>query len=63
VTAGGFDTTKQVRQGTGMAYDYALAVEFGTTKEAAEPFFFSTFREHEDDIRQAIEDAVDEAMK
>src|SRR5689334_1005097 len=44
VTAGGDDTTKELRSGSGIEYDYALAAEFGTSKEEAEPFFFPTFR-------------------
>jgi HK97 gp10 family phage protein len=62
VTAGGDATTKEVRSGSGVAYDYALATEFGTSKEEAEPFFYPTYRERADDIRQAIEGAVDEAV-
>lgn len=48
--------------GDGVGYDYAIASEFGTTKEAAEPFFYNTYRAHAADIRQAIDDAVDEAV-
>jgi HK97 gp10 family phage protein len=62
VTAGGDDTIKELRQGAGVDYDYALATEYGTTKEAAEPFFYPTYHACEGDIRQAIEDAVDEAI-
>ena len=61
-TAGGDDTTKELRQGAGVDYDYALATEYGTTKEAAEPFFYPTYHAREGDICQAIEDAVDEAI-
>ena len=60
VTAGGDLTTK--RTVAAVEYDYALATEFGTTKEEAEPFFFPTYRERAADIRQAIEDAVGEAI-
>ncbi|QOG20464.1 HK97-gp10 family putative phage morphogenesis protein [Bradyrhizobium sp. SEMIA] len=62
VTAGGDDTTKDVRTGSGVGYDYALATEFGTSKEEAQPFFYSTYRQMRDEIRQAIEDAVEEAI-
>lgn len=51
-----------VGQGHGVSYDYALANEFGTVKEEAQPFFYNTYREHAADIRQAIDDAVDEAV-
>jgi HK97 gp10 family phage protein len=62
VTAGGDATTKELRTGSGVDYDYALAAEFGNSKEAAEPFFYSTYREHADEIRQVIDAAVDEAI-
>ena len=42
VMAGGAATTRQ--GGGGRPYDYARAVEFGTVKMPAEPFFFPTFR-------------------
>ena len=42
VMAGGATTTR--KGGGGKPYDYARAVEFGTVKMAAEPFFFPTFR-------------------
>lgn len=41
VLGGGRLTTKNTG---GQVYDYALATEFGTVKEAAEPFFYSTYR-------------------
>lgn len=62
VTAGGDTTTREVRSGSGVAYDYAMATEFGTTKEEAQPFFYPTYRAHADEIRQAIDDAVNEAV-
>lgn len=62
VTAGGDDTTKEIRAGSGVNYDYALATEFGTVNQAAEPFFYPTYRERQDDIRQNIEDAVAAAL-
>jgi HK97 gp10 family phage protein len=51
-----------VGQGSGVTYDYALASEFGTSKEEAQPFFYPTFRARQAGIRQAIDDAVDEAI-
>src|SRR6202000_3462005 len=44
VVAGGDLTTKEIRKGSGQPYDYALAVEFGTRQENAEPFFYNTVR-------------------
>jgi HK97 gp10 family phage protein len=42
VMAGGAATT--TTSGARQPYDYARAVEFGTVKMPAEPFFFPTFR-------------------
>lgn len=46
VQAGGQLTTKSENSSAGAEkpYDYARATEFGTVKEAAEPFFYSTYR-------------------
>lgn len=58
VKAGGPTTTKQVRAGSGQAFDYALAAEFGTSAHTNEgefagsrnpgarrqPFFFPSYR-------------------
>ncbi|MEN6535650.1 MAG: HK97-gp10 family putative phage morphogenesis protein [Bryobacteraceae bacterium] len=62
VTAGGDATTKEIRAGSGITYDYSRAVEFGTVNAPAEPFFFNTYREMAPEIRQNIEDAVQEAI-
>lgn len=62
VTAGGDLTTKEIRKGSGETYDYSRAVEFGGVNAPAQPFFFNTYREMAPDIRQAIDDAVDEAF-
>lgn len=64
VTAGGATTTSGIRGGSGSSveYDYANAVEFGTSKMAAEPFFYNTYRELAPEIRQNIEDAVADAI-
>ncbi len=62
VTAGGDATTKQVRAGSGISYDYARAVEFGSVKAPAEPFFFNTYRAMAPEIRQNIEDAIQKAL-
>lgn len=62
VTAGGDATTREVRAGSGVRYDYARAVEFGTVNAPAEPFFYNTYREMAPEIRQNIEDAVQEAI-
>lgn len=62
VTAGGDATTSQIRGGSSIPYDYANAVEFGTANVNAQPFFYSTYRAMAPEIRQNIEDAVQEAI-
>ena len=54
VKAGGRLTTRQVRKGSGVDYDYALANEFGTQKMNAQPFFWPTYRLMKKRIRSAI---------
>jgi len=44
VTAGGELTTRSVRRGASVTYDYALANEYGTRKMTAQPFFWPTYR-------------------
>jgi HK97 gp10 family phage protein len=62
VKAGGELTTKEVRSGSGVPYDYANATEFGTEKEAAEPFFYPTYRARRNGIRHEIESAVSDGV-
>lgn len=62
VTAGGDATTKEVRAGSGISYDYSRAVEFGSVNAPAEPFFFNTYRAMAPEIRQNIDDAVAKAI-
>lgn len=56
VAAGGELTTRD-------GYDYALAVEFGTEKMPAEPFFWPTYRHMREEITAAIERVVAREMK
>jgi hypothetical protein len=56
VVAGGEQTTAD-------GYDHALGFEFGTVKQPAQSFFWSTYRERATDARQRIEDAIGEALK
>lgn len=63
VTAGGQETRREVRKGSGAPYDYALAVEFGNSHASAEPFFWPTYRAREASIREAIGAAVEKALK
>jgi HK97 gp10 family phage protein len=50
-------------EGRGVSFDYALATEYGTSKENAQPFFYPTARELEPSIRENIEQAVSEALE
>ncbi len=61
VIAGGDATTKGDRGPDGVA-DYALFVEYGTQDAAAQPFFYSTYRERAAGIRQRIEAAIAEVL-
>jgi HK97 gp10 family phage protein len=62
VQAGGDLTTKEVREGSGVSYDYAEAFEFGTSRQPAQPFFYPTYHAMRDDMQQAITDAVNEVL-
>jgi HK97 gp10 family phage protein len=63
VEAGGPLTTKEVREGSGVSYDYAEAFEYGTSRQTARPFFWPTYEALKDTIEQNIQEAVDEALK
>jgi HK97 gp10 family phage protein len=63
VQAGGDLTTKEIREGSGVDYDYALAFEFGTSRQPARPFFWPTYQARKDDIQQAIDEAANEVLK
>jgi HK97 gp10 family phage protein len=54
VVAGGDLTTKTIRKGSGIPYDYVRAEEFGTSNERAIPFFYNTYRARKRGIRQRI---------
>jgi HK97 gp10 family phage protein len=63
VQAGGELTTKEVREGSGVAYDYAEAFEFGSSRQHARPFFWPTYREKREQIKQAIAAGVEKVLK
>lgn len=44
VRAGGDLTTREVRAGSGVDYDYSIAVEFGTSDTPEQPFFWPAYR-------------------
>ncbi len=61
VMVGGASTTRQ--GGGGKSYDYARAVEFGTVKMAAEPFFFPTFRLMRKTMRTSMRSKISKTIK
>jgi hypothetical protein len=62
VQAGGELTTKEIRGGSGVPYDYAVGFELGTSRQPARPFFYSTYNAMRDDMQDAINDAINEAL-
>lgn len=62
VQAGGQLTTTEVRDGSGVPFDRALAFEFGTSRQPARPFFWPTYRARKDDIQTAIDEAANEVL-
>ncbi|MET4721914.1 HK97 gp10 family phage protein [Bradyrhizobium japonicum] len=62
VVAGGETTSKEIRAGAGVDYDYALAIEYGTTERPAEPFFYTTARKLMPEIQENIEQAVADVL-
>ena len=62
VQAGGEATTKEVRQGSGVGFDYALAYEYGTSHQHAKPFFWNTYDALRDDMQSKIDDAGGKAI-
>lgn len=63
VQAGGDLTTKEVREGSGEPFDYATAMEWGTSRQPARPFFWPTYRKNREEIASAINEAVSEVLK
>lgn len=65
VEAGGPTTTKPVRNGADAEYDYALALEYSTSRQPAEPFFWPSYRvarkAHKGRVTRALKKAIQEA--
>ena len=61
VMAGGFLTTR--KGGGGQPYDYARAVEFGTEKVSAQPFFFPTYRLMKKSMQSAMRRKITKRIK
>lgn len=62
VEAGGDMTTKEVRDGSGQPYDYALGFEWGTSRQPARPFFYNTYEALRDDMQAEIDSAINEVL-
>lgn len=62
VKAGGSATTKPARAGHG-SYDYALAQEFGTVDEDAQPFFYPAWRLIRKQLRNRTKRTISKAIK
>jgi len=62
VRAGGQLTSRAVREGSGVAYDYALAGEFGTSRQPAQPWFYPAGRAAQDGIEAALADEILEIL-
>lgn len=59
VMAGGPLTTKYTAAGP---FDYALAEEFGTSKETPHPFFYGTYRLYQRDGLQQYQETLDQTI-
>jgi HK97 gp10 family phage protein len=62
VMAGGASTTTPGAAGR-PPYDYARAVEFGTVKISAQPFFFPTFRLMRKRMRSSMRNKITRTIK
>lgn len=62
VQAGGDLTTTEVRGGSGVPFDRALAFEYGTSRQPARPFFWPEYRKRRDDIQTAIDEAATKVL-
>ena len=77
IKAGGPTTTKKARKGvkeidfakakiTGGSrgeYDYARGVEFGTSEQPAQPFFWPSYRQRKRQIRRRVSTAAKKAVR
>lgn len=60
VIAGGAATTKREDSGT---HDYSVTTEYGSRKEAPEPFFFNTFRLYQQHGLEQFQETLDETIE
>lgn len=61
ILGGGPLTTKRTE--AGHSYDYAVATEFGTSKEAPEPFFYGTYRAYKAAGTQQFQETLDQTIE
>lgn len=62
VQAGGDLTTTEIREGSGVNYDHAIAFEHGSSRQPARPFFWPTYQVRKDEIQKAIDEAANEVL-
>lgn len=62
VQAGGDLTTREIRKGSDVDYDYAVAFNHGTSRQPAREFFYSTYQARKDEIQKAIDEAAIEVL-
>jgi hypothetical protein len=62
VRAGGDMTESEIRTGSGVEFDYSLAFEYGTRRQPARSFFWSTIRERRDAMQKRISAAVERIL-
>lgn len=60
VIAGGPKTTKQENSGP---HDYSVTTEYGSRKEAPEPFFFTTFRLYQQGGLEQFRETLDQMIE
>lgn len=63
ITAGGSETTRPVRDGASVTFDYALAQEFGTQEHPPSPFFYGPYRAVRSRIRSSITRGLKRAIR
>jgi HK97 gp10 family phage protein len=63
IRAGGQATTKPVRNGADVTYDYAMAQEFGTEDMAPNPFFYGPYRLARRKIKRRATAAIKKAAR
>jgi len=63
VAAGGEATTRPVRSGVNATFDYALAVEYGTREQPAQPYFWPAYALRKKSIKRRTDRAISKAIK